>query len=360
VDLVTFGVIAKNFFGTDLKNNRFTVDLVLSIRWHDPRVADLIPRGLDKMSMAWSQALELVWMPGLVVANRDIEMYEIISASVIIHRSGEVLRVERALARCMKKFALEEYPFDLQDLEIKVTSSKYMLNEVVLQSNVNKSGVEETIWGLYDMKGWRVDVYEDRDGALIKSRGVLAITVDRSIKKYFDDHLVPCGIVLAISWAVFYFPFANPFITPRLALSILALLTFTNLMLKSNKELPGAAPFNWNDLFNQQIQSLMFITILINITSEVVFHQFRMEVLARAMNNEAKVLLPLTGMINVGLILSAGKYKWMTLQSATIVAKVFLVVFLISYGSYCAWAMNNIKKLKQNELDGTRRTSILG
>merc|ERR1719287_348876 len=100
------------------------------------------------------------------------------------------------------------------------------------------------------------------------------IEVRRSLDKYSQDHLMPSFIILTISWAVFYFPFANPFITPRLALSIIALLTFTNLMVKSIKELPGSAPFNWNDLFNQQIQSLMFVTIILNIASEICDHTF--------------------------------------------------------------------------------------
>merc|ERR1719262_1608393 len=101
----------------------------------------------------------------------------------------------------------------------------------------------------------------------------------RQLDKYQEQHLVPTFIVLTISWCVFYFPFAGPFIMPRLALSVLALLTFTNLMLKSSRELPGSAPFNWNDLFNQQIQALMFTTIVTNISTEVVFHQLSMDVM---------------------------------------------------------------------------------
>lgn len=334
VDTVRFGLIAKNFFGTELKLNRFTIDLVLSIRWQDPRAVKMIPQGLDKLTLAWSQAVELVWMPGIVVANRDIEMYEIISASVTIFRSGEVLRVERALARCMKKFALEEYPFDMQYLDVDVVSSKYMLDEVVLQPSENASAVEEQIWGLYYLVGWGVKGYEDHNGDLRKSRGMLQIKVDRSLAKYFDDHLIPSFIVLVISWAVFYFPFANPFITPRLALSILALLTFTNLMLKSSKELPGPAPFNWNDLFNQQIQALMFFTIIVNICSEIVFHQLKMEPMARTMNHEGKVVLPVAGIVNIIIILSAGKYKWISIYWATIVTKSFCVFLLITYGAH--------------------------
>merc|ERR1719454_2775037 len=165
------------------------------------------------------------------------------------------------------------------------------------------SEVEEHIWGLYNLTSWNVESYPARDGELKKSRGTLNIVVKRSLEKYSQDHLVPAFICLMISWAVFYFPFANPFITARLCLSILALLTFTNLMVKSSKELPGAAPFNWNDLFNQQIQTLMFITIVLNICSEICFHSLNLVDLARNMNHEAKVLMPVMSITNVILIL---------------------------------------------------------
>jgi len=333
-DQVSFALRAKNFFGTNLKQFTFKLDMVMSIRWEDPRVVALIPPGLDKVSMGWEQAVKLVWMPGIVVSNRDIEKYEIISASVTIFRSGEVHRVERANSRIMKKFMLEDYPFDTQDLDVNIASSKYMLDEVVLVPDKTEfaSGVEENIWGLYDLNSWKTSSIESFDGDLKKSRGILNINVKRALDKYSQDHLIPSSIVLMISWAVFYFPFANPFITARLALSILALLTFTNLIVKSTKELPGAAPFNWNDLLNQQIQTLMFITIIVNICSEVMMHQFNFEEIARAMNHEAKVLLPGMGILNIILILTAAQSPhWLSIGQCKQATKWLIIVFLAIY-----------------------------
>jgi len=277
-----------------------------------------------------------MWMPGIVVSNRDIEQYEIVSASVTIYRNGEVRRVERANARCMKKFALQNYPFDTQDLAVNLASSKYMLDEVVLSPDpdTKSSGVDEDIWGLYDFVSWKTGAREQFDGDLVKSRGFLSVRVRRSLAKYSQDHLMPSFIVLMISWAVFYFPFANPFITARLALSILALLQFTNLIIKSTKELPGAAPYNWNDLFNQQIQTLMFVTILLNIVSEICFHSFQNEALARTLNNECKLLMPLLSIINITLIGGGCKYHWMSLPHTIIVTKVVLFSLLACYFTY--------------------------
>jgi len=309
--------------------------MALSVRWNDTRVIDLVPEGLDQMTLAWSQALKQVWMPGIVVTNRDIEMYEIISSSVTVFRTGEVLRVGRAQTHVMKKFALEEYPFDTQNLEIKLASSTYMTDELVIVADNKTCGVNENIFGLYDIQGWHTETYQTTNGDLKKSRGLIDIVVKRSLTKYVDDHLVPTSITLMISWAVFFFPFGtNPFITPRLALSILALLTFTNLMVKSGKELPGAAPFNWNDLFNQQIQTFMFLTIVFNIATEIMFHQFNKDSLARRMNHDSKVVVPFTSTVNIVLILGSAQYHWMSVWTATCVTKASALILVTFYALF--------------------------
>merc|ERR1719454_896390 len=131
------------------------------------------------------------------------------------------------------------------------------------------------------------------------------------IENYQENHMMPAGMLLVISWGVFWFPFAiAQFITPRLALSILALLSFTQLVLKSVAVLPDSAPTNWNDTLNQQIQWVMFITIVVNIFSEICFHQYSLKDFGERVNNEAKFLLPFLSITALSIILTAGKYKW--------------------------------------------------
>lgn len=344
-DTVKFALRVKNFYGTDLNSHTWRLDMVMTVKWNDPRVVALIPAGLDKLSMAWSQALKLIWMPGVVVSNRDIEKYEILAASVTIFRSGDVRRVERANARLMKKYVLSDYPFDTQQLNVNIASSKYMSDEVVLVPDKTAAGVEENIWGLYHKQAWDTGSYVTHDGELEKSRGYLSVTVKRSLEKYSQDHLLPTFIVLIISWSVFYFPFANPFIMARLALSILALLTFTNLMVKSTKALPGAAEYNWNDLFNQQIQALMFITIVGNVSSEILMHQFFEEHLARHVNHAAKVIVPGLSIISISTILSAAHWKYMTLQHTSMVTQIGMNVVGFAYCCYFVHGLATHDKL---------------
>jgi len=343
-DEIQFGLYAKNFYGADLKTNTFRMDLVLSYVWQDARVAKVVPAGLERVVLSASQAAAKVWTPMMAVTNRDMGAYNRISAEVQILKSGQVEMVERVQVKAANNFELNNYPFDVQDFRVKIASTKYMVDDLVLKpssadgvSGINDGLVDGTS---YEMQSWSTSAYEEADGNLVKSRGMLQILVSRNLEKYSQDHLVPTAISLMISWAVFYFPFATPFITPRLMLSIITLLTFTNLMIKSNKQLPGAAPFNWNDLFNQFVQTLMFLTIVLNVASEICFHQFKAEALARQINHEAKVLIPAFSITVITCILCFGSYHIMTLHHATMFTQ-FLVLSVC--GSYAYWCMVRLK-----------------
>lgn len=355
-DKIQFGLVAKDYHGSNLKKNWFKINIVISLRWLDPRVSRLIPAGLDMVSMSTKEASNKIWMPEIVVSNRDIDQYDVISSSVSIFRSGEVLRVERDQVRVCDLFKLQEYPFDTQHLTVKIASSKYMLNEVVLVPSPvkNSSGVAEDAWGGYDLQGWDVATIEEVDGDLVKSRGVLDVTVTRNLEKYAQDHLMPTFIVITISWAVFYFPFAGPFITPRLVLSILSLLTFTRIMIKSCQPLPGAAPFNWNDLLNQQIQILIFATVVLNIFSEICFHTFGIPKIAKMINHDGKALLPCLSIFNLVIILSAGRLKWLSLAHATVFVQ---IVSFAALAGYIGWILYLVhadmkQKSEQQDIDG--------
>jgi hypothetical protein len=346
-DVVSFGLFVKGFFGANLKHNKFTNDVIFALKWKDPRVISLVPAGMEFKTMSGKQALKSIWMPEIVVTNRDIRKWETIASTVKVFSTGDVFKVERAGVICNHRFVLDQFPFDTQDIQVKIASSKYMLDEVVLKPDEDKtmSGAKEGIWkgSPYTLEGWKVFAFAETDGALKKSRGVLELSIKRKLDTYWESHLMPTFMLLGISWGVFYFPFQNPFITPRLALSILALLSFTNIVVKSSASLPDGAPFNWNDVINQQVQTFMFFTICLNIFSEVCKHKMGLEEFAEGVNNHGKVLIPLLSIVVLTIILSAGYLKYLSLGSANVVAKVVIGVTL---GVYITAIMAGLPKAR--------------
>jgi hypothetical protein len=258
------------------------------------------------------------------------------------------------------KYVLNDFPFDRQNLVVKIASHKYMLNDVMLKPAIG--GVSGAKKGLlegesYDFVSVRPSAFKDVDGALKKSRGLLTMVVDRALDKYTQSHIVPSFLVVMISWAVFWFPFVAPFITPRLAMSVLSLLTFTNLSLKSAACLPPGAPFNWNDVINRTIMTLMFFTVCLSMLSEVCMHQLKIEDVAKAVNYECKLLMPLLSISSLTIILSAsGRHGWMSLDTTSAVVQVWMILIV---GSYVAFNVTRIMAAQRKKADAVAVEPLL-
>lgn len=341
-EMVSFGIYGKNFYGLDMNHEAFTIDSVMTLQWSDSRAAKLLPSGQKSLTLSEKDSKSKLWLPDVAITNHNIKGYELISTSVTVNSSGTVTKVERSLSIIKNRYVVTAFPWDTQVLTLKIASATYMLDDVKLvpDKNPDISGVTKNF---LDGEGFTLvsaetSEFEEIDGALKKSRGVMAITVHRDIDKYFQSHFVPAILLMTISYAVFWFPFITPFITPRLALSILALLSFTTLTLKTDKMLPPGAPLTWNDVFNQNCQMLMFFTICLNIFAEVTLHQLKRGDLARQINHECKVLW--FGMLGSTLIVILGT-DWNMLTTASLITKVMLGLGFGAYIFWCGVRINN-------------------
>jgi len=337
-EIITYGMFAKNFYGVNLKRNDFMIDIVMTLKWTDKRVIKLIPEGSDALTLSKKDSTKLIWLPGMVVTNRDLKKHDVISTAVMINRKGEVFKVERSTVGVKNNYVLNDYPYDNQKLVVKIASSIYMIDEVVLKPSSKGSGVADNLMKGYNYHyvDYEAHAVKDIDGLLKKSRGLLTINVKRDPDQYFQNHLIPCFLLSCISCGIFWFPFAAPFITPRVALSILALIGFTNLTMASDNSLPGGAPYNWNDLLNGTVLSLMFANVAMNVFTEMCFHQLKVNDVAMTINWECKMVAPFVFAMSVSTIFStAGPHGWMSLDTASIVVKMMMVVIWGGYLIYC-------------------------
>jgi len=342
-EMVSFGIYGKNFYGLDMINEAFTIDSVLTLQWSDDRAKKLLPSGQNSLTLSDKDSKAKLWLPDVAITNHNIKGYELISTSVTVNSSGTVTKVERSISIIKNRYTVAAFPWDTQVLVLKVASATYMLDDVKLVPSKDRdlSGVTKDF---LDGEGFTLvsavtSEFEEIDGALKKSRGVMAITIHRDIDKYFQSHFVPAILLLFISYAVFWLPFITPFITPRMALSILSLLSFTTLTLKTDQMLPPGAPLTWNDVFNQNCQTLMFFTICLNVFAEVTLHQLKRGDLARQMNHECKVLW--FGMLGSTLIVIILCSDWTMLSTASMITKVMLGVLMGVYVTWCGVRIHN-------------------
>ncbi len=136
----------------------FTAAVDVRIRWRDPRLAfDAKVEGLDRREHVGREAEELlrsIWTPEVMLANvvgtsRPPEI------AVVVGADGSVTKLQRLIATFDTRYRLAAFPFDVQDLGIRVASSLYGRQRVVLvhdQADIDASGLRPGL----QLDGWRV------------------------------------------------------------------------------------------------------------------------------------------------------------------------------------------------------------
>jgi hypothetical protein len=351
--MVTFGMMGKTFYGVDVMHNQFTIDMVLTLSWHDPRTVHLIPDGADTIQLSQEEASKSVWLPEIVVTDQSVHnSVQIVSTAVELHTDGTVVKVQRQEVMVEDKYNLKEYPFDSQPLRVKIASSQYMTPELQLVPSSDKdwSGVPAPLFdgSGWDLNHWKIEVIEDNNGLLKKSRGVLTIDVKRDFGSYRDSHLIPTCYIALLACGVFFFPFypmVEPFIDARLGMSIVSYLVFTHLKGKSESALPATAPTTWNDVLNTNILVIMVIGVFINVYVEYRFHMTKVKEVAAKFNAEMRMLLPLMFAAVITTIELCGA-NHASQGTVDVTVKIAIAVFILCYLVKCENATRSYLRSK--------------
>jgi hypothetical protein len=360
-DIIYFGIYGKTFFGTDLKHQEFTIDYVLTLEWTDARVESLIPAGQYSMTMSGTEAKSKMWLPDIWVTNKVAHKSDVISVNLNVFSNGTVNMVERSFAVVKNRFQLEEYPFDEQTLLLSIASEKYMLSELILSplDDPEASGLREGFFdnAPYQQTDFTVKADDDVDGLLQKSHGYMEIVIQRTPSRYQHRYLFPAILYSAIACAVFWLPYTPAFVVPRLALSIIILLVFSNFTIVVDAELPDGAPYNWIDLICIIVRLHMFSVICLNIFTEVAFWTMGCTVIAKQMNNEMKLLSPLAVSVAFVLVFIGSQTKGtiLNLTGLTILLPILFSLYITIYATCCAASLstaveeNRRAELKQDK-----------
>lgn len=302
-DVVRFAMRCKEIYHIDLKSGTFVVDLVITLKWSDRRATDLVPNGMSSFTLSTTKAAKKIWFPDVSISNRAHKGLDIISSAVSISaETGEITKVERVLAKINKAFDVSAFPFDVQHLQVRLVSTSLMADElklVPIEDEGELSGVDQGIFREKDFfyEGNHLRAFEEKDGMLVKSRGELDIVINRDTWTYISCLLLPEFLLLGISIAVFFFPMQVPFIMPRVATSLISYMALATLNLRTNTMLPVRGGLSWIDLFEGNVQILMFTAIGFNIFVEAVNHQVNDPTLATRINYEIKIGFPLLAVL---------------------------------------------------------------
>lgn len=320
-DKVKFGLWMKKFLGSDFQDASFSADVVLTLRWTDPRAAALVPPGSSTVALGGPEAKQKIWTPAVTISNRDIGGLEVISSAATISAGGEVETVDRLLTKVKFDFDTRAFPFDVHDLSIHLASSSLMAESLVLSpiaevpawiradadEDLQLSGADPASFTGSDFSLFasRVGAFREVDGALSKSRGELVITAKRNTEAYSESIFFPAFLLLGMSWTIFFFPMLPAFTMPRVATSALSFLALITLCRRIDDAVPTRSALSWVDLFVECTESLLFGAIMLNVTEMYIYNTLNGQKLASRLGHELMFFYPLLTLVTMSICFSS-------------------------------------------------------
>lgn len=343
-EIIRFGLHCRALSDISIARGTFFADVVTTLSWTDPRAARVPQRvGAKRVTLSNEAARKRIWLPDVTISNRSPKKIEVVSSGVEIEDTGVVTKIDRIQATMKNIFDIHAFPFDVQALMVQLGSTSLMVDELIFEP-MNDNVTTGTGEGLlsssdFSLESYRVDVVEQRDASLKKSRAEFHMRAARRSAPYIQNLLVPELLVLVISFTVFWFPLPKAFAMPRVATALISFLALTTLGLRTNAMLPVRGGLAWIELFETCCQALMFFTVGLNILVLVVYHSFEAEALAVRMNNEMKLFFPTLALIVFAICFAKTDGTGLTWM-AVAVNNLLLVVSVV----YMAYSIYRLSK----------------
>jgi len=303
-EVVEFAIYVKNFFGLQFHDNLFSLDVVTTLRWIDPRITKLLPAGAEHATLSLAEAQKNLWLPDIIVSNKAIGGEETISSAVDLYKDGKVVKTQRMKLSVQQHFDVAAFPFDHQTPKIILASATLMAQDLVLKALPDKK-LSGTKKGLFNGREFQfvsehMTVFEEMDASLVKSRGKLAFTLRRDWTRYLQTTILPEIFLILISFTVFWMPRAAPFAMPRVATNLISFLTLMTLSINTAEMLPpDRAGMAWIELFADSMQMQNCLILFLNVFVDWVYNTLDLKELGEKMTNELAGLFPLMGSVVV-------------------------------------------------------------
>ncbi len=230
---------------SDVDQN-FTAHFVLDARWKDPRLAAAI-LGVDTVSCRWS--LDSIWSPRLAFINAE-NLDTLRNDIESVSEDGEVRYVQRHIGNFSSEFDLRQFPRDSQDLVISIVAGGHSSDQV--QFIVDEQG--PVFDHTRSIPGWDIENGSSAlDTLSIAALGIeinqahYALTLQRLFCYYFWKVILPLGLIVAMSWAVFWIDPQH--LAPQMTLSSAAVFALIAFQLSLGYMLPKISYLTRMDLY---------------------------------------------------------------------------------------------------------------
>jgi len=200
---VEVGVYFLDINKIDDVSQTFSADFFLFISWHDQRLAAKNP---EEQRITREFQPDEIWRPQLEIVNQyDLKKHR--KDIYIVDPAGVVRYMQRFTGELSSPLHLEDFPTDIQSLEINITSIGHGPEDVELVTDKLRTGQR----GSFSLPGWETEVKPAKvTGEYLASqkRSLARIDFKISARRHTGFYLVkiifPLVLIVLMAWTVFW------------------------------------------------------------------------------------------------------------------------------------------------------------
>lgn len=255
---VDFAVYLHDLTHVDSTRMVATADVMLSLHWHDPRLADPSAAGLRTLDP------EDVWHPKVAAVNQ-------LSASstwpdhLEVTPDGQVFQRMRFIGEFSSPLDLTDFPLDRQRLELRFCSGTYEESRVRFDGMAlaDRTGLSRTLalpdWRIGD---WSVEVGSPRElpGQVNRAGFLLAVELERMGGYYITKVLLPLALIVFMSWIVFWIDPRE--IGSQIGVATTSMLTLIAYRFSLDQVVPPVSYLTRLDVFVLGSTVLVFLSLI--------------------------------------------------------------------------------------------------
>lgn len=236
----------------------FTADLFVLLSWRDPRLEGVFD------TIQWVP-IEQVWNPRMQILNQR-NLATTFPDQAEVAPDGTVVYRQRYFGSFTAPFDLHDFPLDRQRFAIRLVVPGYGPDEVALVK-ASEDFAGERRRTTFSISDWdlggvdeRSEPFEVVEGGRQVSGYVLAFDGRRHIGFWAGKAFVSVGIIVAMSWVVFWLD--PKWVAPRLSVTVTSMLTLIAYRFLLGGVLPRLSYLTRMDHFLIGSTVLVLITVV--------------------------------------------------------------------------------------------------
>ena len=266
-------------------NQNFTANFAYQARWTDERLKHVGP-GDERVS------LSAIWHPRLQIVNRQ-SLQETFAKEALVSPEGEVKTIQRVWGQLSQPFALNDFPFDQQNLQIKLVGAGHQDGTVLFVEDPDvpslvADGLSISDWDILEWSATTYDLKIAGGGPSLPAFR-LALKVERKHGYHMVNIILPLMMIICMSWVVFWINPKNA--NPRVSVSVTVMLTLIAYRFAVGASLPKIAYLTRMDWFILGSSILVFTSLIEVIVTSHLNDQDRLDTACRV-NRWMRIIAP--------------------------------------------------------------------